>query len=853
MGVNQSFIGNASWKKIKSSNIDNRNFNIWIEEDTGWFFTKDKDRINWLWEVSINRWSNNSVTLKSWKSYQLSEKELALREKNMRNQWLDPNSSTAQQTGGAVSGSNTSTSSSNSNWNTWNQGWTWASQDWTWGVIDTQENVDKELIDAQRDAYNYNQSVEDKLNQGNEDYINNLNQIEEERLRNAEDYYNKADELIKKQNADIQAIEQDQVRDYEKRIARDSALLEEKKASETAYLKAQQEKQRTDNAEAIRQAKVQVEIERQQSAWGYNKIGLGFSSGIINQSQQIATEGIVKIAEIKATMTMQEAQMTAKIADVEFNYANLVNKTIDTYTDKIDSVKKDMKTRINETNQNLLKNSYQRKTEIDDIKQWAIEEKRKSERQHIEDIQNVKQQGIEYLKDIQQSVANYQQRELWKLDTMLQNGTIMNLSPQQIAQKEASLWLPAWTINAQIDTWITQDIRARFDWILWADYPIQNLGTLIDDVKSEMKAWRSYAQAVENVMARELKTNQDYIDMKNTPSLDEKKYQLDIAKYELDKAYKAGLMDINQYEAETARLNAETNAYKAETWRIDVMGSEPVYSGLGDAWTDPSWNNLVRTVEPSGNITTMDFSSLQGKDVVVDKVAGKSLEWVLDSDLFSWVVVWSAYRTEEEQAKLYEELSATWATVARPWESAHQSGMALDLYDQDENWNLIALSEDKVKALNEAGWYQNAWDADLWHFEFVWTQNIKEQRQAIIDEYQAIFNKSVPKDMTVEAMRQAIMKNKEEEFTKTDAYSEFEKARNEFDLDDDWKFKDYFKKAKEAWLDKDDIIKDSWAIKIKSFKDPEMAKYPTKTLFYNEETSEFWVDEWFGFPNRYKF
>lgn len=464
-------------------------------------------------------------------------------------------------------------------------------------VQDNQQKVDQQLIDAQRDAYNNNkeneQKIEDNFNQNQTDTAN----YAKENLNNTEEYYSKNEALIKQQNAEISAIEAKQEANYQARIDRDTLLLEEKKQSETVYLKAQQEKQRLDNAEAIRQAKVDVEIERQQSAWGYQKIGLGFSSGIINQSQQIATEGIMKIAEIKANMTMQEAQMTAKIADVEFNYANLVNSTIDTYTDKIDSVRKDAITRINETNQSLIKNTYDKKTDVDKIKEWARAEKLKAEQQHILDIQWVKDKWVEYLKDIQSSVQEYQKRELTKLDTALTNGTIVNMSPQEIAQKEASLWLPAGTIEAQMNTSIAQWLNAQITELTWvATMPLNP--ALIGEVKSEMKnRGMTWDEAVKLVVSREAVNNPELAQMisdkENTLSLEEKKFQLDIAKYEsgiaqddrefgldvakfeadaerygrnyaidvakleLDQSYKAGQIDLDTYKAETARMGVQ--------------------------------------------------------------------------------------------------------------------------------------------------------------------------------------------------------------------------------------------------------------------------------------------------------
>ena len=662
---------------------------------------------------------------------------------------------------------------------------------------DNQEKIDLQVIQAQKEAQLNNENNEEKINQSYEESEAERKELVESRTADAEAYYKDNEALIKKQNEELQAIEEEQTSIYQNRIDRDSVLLSEKKNSETALLKAQSEKQRAENEETIRQAKIDVELQKQKSAWGYNKLWLGFSSGIINQSQQIATEGIAKIAEIKATMTFQEATMTAKIADVEFNYSNLVNQTIDTYTDKISDLKKEATNRIISTNQSLLKNSYSKKNEIDEIKEWARTEKKEAERQHIVDIQNVKDKWVEYLKDIQESVANYQKREIGKLDTMLESGTIVNLTPWQIAQKEKSLWIPAGTINAQINNALDVRLRDYYNATVWEWELTWNYSWLRNQVMEEMRLWATMTDAIQTVADRNIEWDKRLSELrenkKNAVSLEEKELQLDYAKYELDKAYKSGNLTIDQYEAETKRMwiefdydklvedwrqfNAKLSADSWILWWWSIWG----FSQLSDNWNALLWL-WVGSTPPNGREQCWEyFNDITWRafpmwDSMADKLKVANITKIESGDwIWRWAV-WNAWN------------ATNWHVGIIVWETDTHYEIKSSNIKNDGKISVDLVPKGEIK----------------WFTESVGETN-KEAITKTIEEATELWV-GVWKNDTKQQIEAKIKKAKD---SKTKEEVEYRTALTEYSSDvfDDWKFETLLTEWRKIWKSDDEILK----------------------------------------------
>lgn len=662
--------------------------------------------------------------------------------------------------------------------------------------IDPLQQATLNIWEAQKEALDANAQNEKTYT---DNYNANLAQIEEskkENLASAEQYFNENEKLIAQAGNEINAIEQGQISSYEDRINRDTALINSKKASEVALLQAEANKQKVDNENAIKEARYNVEIQRQQSAWAYNKIGLSMSSGIINQSQQIATQGIAKIAEIKAMMSYQEATIDAKVADVEFSYTKLVNDTIDKYSDAIDWIKKNMIERINETKKDMIKNSYDKRTTIQEIKDLAIKEKQTADRQHIEDITKVKDRGITLQKDIQKTVEEYQTRELTKLDTMMRTGTITRLSPVQIAQKERELGLPAWTIDAQVDIWITQDIRKQYDAVLWEDYFIENITTLTNDVRNEMKQWRTMEQALQTVIARDLKDNPTYAQMQEArqaeAQLEQEKKQAEIDKIYWD-------MERNSFEASTWRMNAETSRIKVIfEWTNNISWAVNTFS-----WLSASGNNLMNI--PDGTDLTLTwreqcweyFNDITWRafpmwDLMQDKLSVANIKDVVEWDAQWRWAVWDAWNSVNWHVWLIVDEDAGWYWI-KSSNISNDGKVSTDyiakekiLWFTEKSFDDVVTYDDKINTITDA-----------------WISIPAKAKQQQID---ALWNKAKADEE----------KKATEELTKGwyfDARDAFSATNYRWEKE----FKEFKRIAKNYWFTKSSFIEELWAVKLTSW------------------------------------
>ncbi len=145
-----------------------------------------------------------TVKLASWQEVTLSAQALKMREQNMKNQWLNPDTQTVQSTWWVT--------------DTWN----WEMSDWTTKVApqvpaptidqkikavqDPQKKADLLLIKAQQEAINSNKQVESTINKN---YTENQAQVEaskQEQLANAESFYNDNQSLIEQSNKKLAQI-----------------------------------------------------------------------------------------------------------------------------------------------------------------------------------------------------------------------------------------------------------------------------------------------------------------------------------------------------------------------------------------------------------------------------------------------------------------------------------------------------------------------------------------------------------------------------------------------------------------------------------------------------------------------
>jgi len=134
------------------------------------------------------------------------------------------------------------------------------------------------------------------------------------------------------------------------------------------------------------------------------------------------------------------------------------------------------------------------------------------------------------------------------------------------------------------------------------------------------------------------------------------------------------------------------------------------------------WDDTNTQIQASWVIedTHIPTAHSGGIDAKVDSVARPSFEKAFDEMAAKWLLPevnmseW-VFRTHEQQQKLYDNYANYWGPLAaRPWTSAHEKWLAVDI----TNW-----TPEMAEIMNANGWYQTAGVNDMWHFEYVWTQN----------------------------------------------------------------------------------------------------------------------------------
>ena len=331
-------------------------------------------------------------------------------------------------------------------------------------------------------------------------------------------------DLLKRQN-DALAIKEAQTKtrlEEEKQSELDNlkkkqSLEEEMANAEREKLSAEAEYQRIQNQNAIIEANKNIEIQRQQSAWAYQKLWLWFSSWIINQSQQIATDWIAKIAEIKAKMNYNEAmtwveqsKINTQLKQIEIEYAWLINTTISSYSDKLDDLDTNAEKRIQDLTKNLLLNNQQKDTKINEVLKEYRNQKTTLERQHIDDMMKIQDRWFTYQKEVEAQVEKQKEVKLTNLSEELLNWTLAWMSAIEISKREDELWLPRWTINQKMDWLIRQWIRWMVDVTIWKDYIIWDIEYLKSQIVTQMKQWRTLWEAVDIIWGNYIKNNSEY-------------------------------------------------------------------------------------------------------------------------------------------------------------------------------------------------------------------------------------------------------------------------------------------------------------------------------------------------------
>lgn len=402
----------------------------------------------------------------------------------------------------------------------------------------TEEKVDSwtetwnDAIDETVKAKEDNEALQEELQQKQKENLEQAKDDKKTDLTRTNKTAEENERIIKRQAQEAQALEDERRERFNDEKAQELELLKEKEANakkqteaDRKKLDAQAEYQRQQNEQAIVEAKSNIEIERQQSAWAYQKLWLGFSSGIINQSQQIATDGIAKIAEIRAKMNYQESligvehiKINAKMKDVELQYAGLINDTISKYSDKLDDLDESSLARMQKVEKNLLLNNQQKREKQDQILKDHRKETQNFERQHMEDMMKIKDRGLRFTKDIQDMVRQEETIARDKVDFSIESGGWFNMSEIQKEKmlRQAGL-TPADGVSIEKKI-IGETITIKTEQIAPKNFSLDGDSKLKirNEVDNMLDSWYTLDEATEKAVNKIVPQTEQYKELKQT-------------------------------------------------------------------------------------------------------------------------------------------------------------------------------------------------------------------------------------------------------------------------------------------------------------------------------------------------
>ena len=309
-----------------------------------------------------------------------------------------------------------------------------------------------------------------------------------------------ADEWQKEIEEEISEISQE-------RADRDVKQLEGQRdiALEKANLELSEQKMK--NERAIKAAEVNIDVEKQKASWAFNKLWLGFSSGIILEVQRIATLWATKVAELRVTAARMEAETAIQISELEFEYAKEINGVIDRNLDIQIKVKEDAIKRIERTQTNKLLSETEKQDRIDEIRDEYIKTTRKNEDNLRIEQERLSDKAIKQAQALNKEVQADRNIKLKELDRDLQSGVIAQLTSLEVANRERELWLTPWTIDATMGNSIAKSVRGLYKAAGYWKVKINDMEGIIVEAKKNMQYGASFQEAVNAAYNSSIKWN----------------------------------------------------------------------------------------------------------------------------------------------------------------------------------------------------------------------------------------------------------------------------------------------------------------------------------------------------------
>lgn len=288
----------------------------------------------------------------------------------------------------------------------------------------------------------------------------------------------------------------------------ESNRIQKEKEEQVKVLQARQDAEKNEsmaniayvessNAAAENDTRIANEVALMQSGTLMAKLGLSLSTAGITQAQQIYTQWVYRLAELKTRNSYNVAKLKNDFAKVEFEHTTAVNKIITDAEKDSFKIRQDLSKSIYEIKLSMVKNKLEKQDATNKIMDDYIKAKEDLEKGFMEKLNWVNKALEEKVTSQYNILKTKETYANTKITTAVTSGTWSTLPLSQRAQLEQEAWLPAGTVEKQINAQIGESIFK----ILWDSGITEGeYVKIIQSARNLMETWISLETAVNRTL-----------------------------------------------------------------------------------------------------------------------------------------------------------------------------------------------------------------------------------------------------------------------------------------------------------------------------------------------------------------
>ena len=366
--------------------------------------------------------------------------------------------------------------------------------------------------DANAEAIATNKKTQDELKAEAEKRAAEDLAIKEERIADATKTAESKDIIVSNKQVAI-----DEVTKEASQFSTDTTksmveLLEEQKKLALDKANLELEEQKISNKQALEKAEMQVNLEEQKASWSMNKLGLGFSAGIIQEVQAIATRGATEIAKLKITAKKAEVDTSLQISRLEYDYSKDINTLISSNLNTQLTLKEKTANLIADTQNNLLLNETEKASALTKIKEEFINATRANEDNIRTEQERLANKYVDLATNYQTAVTQQENITKEKLNTSFVSGAYYNLSTAEKSKMATAAGMTIGEVEALADNQVQTKSYETATKIMGDSFlftQAENDGT-ISTIKRLLSSGLGLEQATQRAVANTLRGNPEY-------------------------------------------------------------------------------------------------------------------------------------------------------------------------------------------------------------------------------------------------------------------------------------------------------------------------------------------------------